>query len=46
MTFFLLRVSGVAMLERDIGERRPGYKAYVETTSAFIPMPPRRKPQA
>jgi steroid 5-alpha reductase family enzyme len=46
MTFFLLRVSGVAMLERDIEERRPGYKAYIETTSAFIPMPPRRKPQA
>jgi len=29
MTFLLLRVSGVAMLEADISERRPGYREYV-----------------
>ena len=41
-TFLLLRVSGVAMLERSIGKRRPEYAAYVERTSAFFPRPPRR----
>lgn len=42
MTVFLLRVSGVALLERDIGTRRPGYAAYAARTSAFVPRPPRR----
>ena len=42
MTFLLLRVSGVAMLESDIGERRTGYAAYVHRTSAFLPRPPSR----
>jgi steroid 5-alpha reductase family enzyme len=41
MTVFLLRVSGVAMLERSIGRRRPGYADYVRRTSAFFPLPPR-----
>jgi steroid 5-alpha reductase family enzyme len=41
MTFFLLRVSGVAMLEADISERRPAYAEYIRRTSAFIPRPPR-----
>ena len=42
MTFLLLRVSGVTVLERSIGRRRPGYAEYVARTSAFVPMPPRR----
>jgi steroid 5-alpha reductase family enzyme len=37
----LLRVSGVTLLERDIGERRPAYRDYVRRTSAFFPSPPR-----
>jgi steroid 5-alpha reductase family enzyme len=41
MTFLLLRVSGVALLERDIGERRPAYRDYVARTNAFFPGPPR-----
>jgi steroid 5-alpha reductase family enzyme len=41
MTLLLLRVSGVALLEKDIGERRPAYRDYVARTSAFIPWPPR-----
>jgi len=41
MTFFLLEVSGVAMLERDIADRRPAYRDYVARTSAFIPWPPK-----
>ena len=42
MTVLLVRVSGVRLLERTIGERRPGYADYVRRTSAFIPRPPRR----
>ena len=41
MTVFLLKVSGVAMLERDIGRRRPKYADYIERTSAFFPRPPK-----
>lgn len=41
MTFLLLRVSGVALLEKDIGERRPAYRDYVARTNAFFPGPPR-----
>ena len=41
MTILLLEVSGVAMLERDIGERRPEYARYVRETNAFVPGPRR-----
>ena len=41
MSFFLMRVSGVPMLERSIGKRRPGYADYAKRTSAFFPRPPR-----
>lgn len=42
MSFLLLRVSGVAMLERTITERRPAYAEYIRTTSAFFPRPPKQ----
>jgi len=42
MLFLLLRVSGVALLEQGIAERRPAYRAYMASTSAFFPWPPRR----
>ncbi|MGI8412616.1 MAG: DUF1295 domain-containing protein [Solirubrobacteraceae bacterium] len=41
MTLLLVRVSGKAMLERDIGQRRPGYGEYIRRTSGFLPLPPR-----
>jgi steroid 5-alpha reductase family enzyme len=41
MTFLLMRVSGVTLLERSIGDRRPGYAAYKRSTNAFFPGPPR-----
>jgi steroid 5-alpha reductase family enzyme len=41
MTVLLLKVSGVTLLERDIGERRPEYARYVRETNAFLPGPPR-----
>jgi steroid 5-alpha reductase family enzyme len=43
MTVLLLRVSGVALLEQDIGERRPAYADYIARTNAFFPWPPRRE---
>jgi steroid 5-alpha reductase family enzyme len=43
MTFLLLKVSGVSLLEADITERRPAYRDYIARTSAFIPAWPRRK---
>lgn len=43
MSLFLMKVSGVTLLERDIQERRPEYADYVRRTSAFFPRPPRRK---
>jgi steroid 5-alpha reductase family enzyme len=39
MTFLLLRVSGVTLLEKDIAERRPAYRDYIARTNAFIPGP-------
>jgi steroid 5-alpha reductase family enzyme len=45
MTVLLVRVSGAALLERDIGRRRPDYQSYIERTSGFIPKPPRRSPR-
>ncbi len=37
MSFLLLKVSGVALLEKTISSRRPGYREYVESTPAFVP---------
>jgi steroid 5-alpha reductase family enzyme len=41
MSVLLLRVSGVTLLERDIGRRRPGYAEYIRRTNAFFPGPRR-----
>ena len=42
MSVLLMRVSGVTLLEKDIGERRPAYRDYMQRTNAFFPGPPRR----
>jgi steroid 5-alpha reductase family enzyme len=41
MTWLLLRVSGVALLERTM-KQKPGYEEYMRKTSAFIPWFPKR----
>lgn len=41
MTILLRRVSGVSLLERALAKRKPGYAAYMASTNAFIPGPPR-----
>lgn len=40
MTFLLLKVSGVSMLERSLKDTKPGYQAYITRTSAFFPWLP------
>ncbi|MGB1689029.1 MAG: DUF1295 domain-containing protein [Ilumatobacteraceae bacterium] len=41
MNVLLLKVSGVALLERSLVRRKPEYQAYIDRTSAFIPRPPK-----
>lgn len=36
----IFEVTGVAMPEKSIGVRRPGYADCVARTSVFFPMPP------
>ena len=40
MSFLLLKVSGVTLLEKTITDRRPEYVAYQARTSSFFPWPP------
>jgi steroid 5-alpha reductase family enzyme len=37
----IIKVSGVALLEKSLKEVKPGYKEYIEKTSAFIPWFPK-----
>jgi len=39
MSFLLLKISGVAMLEDTIKLRRPEYSDYIHSTNAFLPAP-------
>lgn len=41
MTWLLIRVSGVSLLEQTLKTTKPGYADYIQRTSAFVPMPPR-----
>ncbi len=43
MTLLLLRVSGVTLLEKSLTDAKPGYKEYIESTSAFIPWFPKQR---
>ena len=43
ITFLLLKVSGVTLLEKTIVDSRPEYREYIETTSSFIPRLPRKR---
>jgi steroid 5-alpha reductase family enzyme len=41
VTFLLLKVSGVSLMEDKIEDRRPAYAAYKRRVSAFVPWPPK-----
>jgi steroid 5-alpha reductase family enzyme len=42
MTLLIIKVSGVALLEKSLKEQKPQYKEYVERTSAFFPWFPKK----
>jgi steroid 5-alpha reductase family enzyme len=42
LTFLLLRVSGVTLLDKHLAATRPDFAAYAARTSAFFPWPPGR----
>lgn len=42
MSIFLLKISGVTLLEKTMDQRRPGYAEYARQTNAFFPGPVRR----
>lgn len=46
MTFLLVRVSGVALLERTLTKERKGYHEYITSTSAFVPWFPKKSDSA
>ena len=41
ITVLLNKLSGVPTLEGPMRRKRPGYEAYIQRTSSFIPLPPR-----
>jgi len=45
VTALLLQVSGIALMEDTITQRRPGYAGYKQRVSAFVPWPPKRPAQ-
>jgi steroid 5-alpha reductase family enzyme len=42
MTALIIKISGVALLEKSLKEQKPLYKEYIEKTSAFIPWFPKK----
>jgi steroid 5-alpha reductase family enzyme len=42
MTWLIVKVSGVSMLERTMKNTKPGFEDYVKKTSAFIPWLPKK----
>ena len=42
MTALIIKISGVALLEKTLKEQKPEYKEYIDKTSAFLPWFPKR----
>ena len=42
MAWFLFFKSGKPLLEKNLSSSRPGYAEYVERTSGWLPLPPKR----
>jgi len=42
MTALIIKVSGVALLEKSLKEHKPQYREYIEKTSAFLPWFPKK----
>ena len=43
MTYFLMKISGVTLLERQLRYKKEGYEEYINNTSSFILMPKKNK---
>jgi steroid 5-alpha reductase family enzyme len=43
LLYFLLKVTGVDLLEKSMRQRYDAYENYMQRTSSFIPMPPRKQ---
>ena len=44
MTALIIKISGIALLEKSLKEQKPQYKEYIEKTSAFLPWFPKKPP--
>jgi steroid 5-alpha reductase family enzyme len=42
MTAMIIKVSGVALLEKSLKDQKPQYREYIEKTSAFLPWFPKK----
>lgn len=42
MTLLIIKVSGVALLEKSLTQQKPQYREYIRKTSAFIPWFPKK----
>lgn len=42
MTALIIKVSGITLLEKTLADKKPGYRKYIETTSAFFPWFPKK----
>jgi steroid 5-alpha reductase family enzyme len=42
MTALIIKVSGVALLEKSLKDKKPEYVEYIRKTSAFIPWFPKK----
>lgn len=43
MTYLIINISGVKLLERGLTKTRPHYGDYTKRVSAFVPLPPKRE---
>lgn len=41
MSIFLMKISGVTLLESNLKKSKPGYEEYMKKTSSFFPLPPK-----
>jgi steroid 5-alpha reductase family enzyme len=42
MTLLIIRVSGVALIEKTLNESKPQYRDYIQKTSSFLPWFPKK----
>lgn len=42
MTLLIIKVSGVALLEKSLNETKPQYKEYIQKTNSFLPWFPKK----